>query len=198
LSDVEKPVLESYQEAAANREAVTRLFKDSARLIKSAQKWPPTSVSFEHSRQEFKAVEAQWKSLKKEELRAIALVAQLGNLSIRYQRLAVDLDRSTERAKQELSRIKKLENDLGELTKAWSNHRKTYRENERASAGIRELLNDAKVELTRIKQDFKDMDTDYDQAAQELASLVSRIRTALVRIDDENMLDIDGNLIPAG
>jgi len=198
LLDVKKPVVESYQEAAANREAVARLFKDSAKLIKSAQKWPPTSVTFEPARQEFEAVEAQWKSLKKEELRAIALVAQLGNLSIRYQRLAVDLERETERANRELSRIMELENDLGELTKAWSNLRKTYRENERASAGIRELSNDVKVEHARIKRDNKELDAGYDQAAQELASLVSRVRSAQVRIDDEHLLDIDGNLIPAG
>ena len=101
---------------------------------------------------------------------------------------------AAERALEEV--IKELEAELSALSKAWSNHRKTFRENELAAGGIRELVDGAKVEYARIKRDYREIGAPYDQASQELASLVSRLRTARVRVDDENLLDVGGNLIP--
>jgi chromosome segregation ATPase len=189
--------MESYQEADANRQVVTKLYKAFSKTVKSPGGWPPTSVESKPIHREYEAVEKDWKSIKSEQMRAIALVARLGNLSIRYQRLAVDLERETQRAMDESARIKDLEVELSALSKAWSNHRKTYHEYELAADEIRELVEGAKVEYARIKRDYREIGAQYDQASQELASLVSRLRTTQVRVDDENMLDIDGNLIPA-
>ena len=198
FQEVESPVLESYREASHHRENARRLYKDYVKLINKRTNWPPTTAEIKPYQSQYEGLESDWKSLRKQPSRAINLVAKLGGFSTRYQKLAVDLERQTVGAGQEIERVQELEDEISRLVRKWDNLRKSQRDNRDVSQAIRQLIDEAKKESDRIKHDFLRDEIDYEQVILDLGGLLSKIRSAQVPVDEENALNVDGKLLPYG
>jgi chromosome segregation ATPase len=196
LEDVEKPVVETFNEANQNRQKAKHQYKKLNALLRGKQKWPPTSVSLAPARQELDLIEKNWVVLKKESSRAISIVAQLGSLSAKYQRLETTLRQETERAAHEQAQIAGLEAEFDELAKIWLGLRKMYRDKPLAKEGIKELLAEMNHEWNQTKRGYKQGESDYNEILQALGSLVAKARSAHVMIDHDHLIDVNGSLIP--
>ncbi|MFC2054496.1 hypothetical protein ACFLV7_09410 [Chloroflexota bacterium] len=196
LRDVEKPVIETFNEANKNRHEAKDQYKKLNDLLRGKQKWPPTSVSLAPARQELDLIEKNWGILKKESSRAISIVAQLGSLSAKYQRLEATLRQDTERAAREQAQIAGLEAEFDELDKIWLDLRKMYRDKPLSKEGIKELLAEMNQEWNQTKRGYKQGESDYNEVLQTLESLVAKARSAHVMIDHDHLIDVNGSLIP--
>ena len=196
LADVEKPVVETFNEANQNRQKAKDQYKKFNEVLRGKQKWPPTSVSLAPARQELDLIEKNWGILKKESSRAISIVAQLGSLSAKYQRLETTLRQETERAANEQTQIAGLEAEFDELGKIWLGLRKIYRDKPLAKEGIKELLDEMNREWNQTKRGYKQGESNYNEVLQALGSLVAKARAAHVMIDHDHLIDVNGSLIP--
>lgn len=196
LEDVEKPIVETFNKAKQTRQKAKDQYKKLNEVMRGKQKWPPTSVSIAPARQELDLIEKNWGNLKNESSRAISIVAQLGNLSAKYQRLEITLSQETDRATREQGQIAGLEAEFSELEKIWLDLRKMYRDKPLAKEGIKELLAETNQEWNQTKRVYKQGGSDYNQVLQTLGSLVAKTRSAHVMIDHDHLIDVNGSLIP--
>ncbi len=196
LGDVEKPVIETFNEANQNRQKAKDQYKKLNELLRGKKKWPPTSVSLAPARQELDLIEKNWGILKKGPSRAISIVAQLGSLSAKYQSLETTLRQEADRAASEQGQIAGLETEFDELEKIWLGLRKIYRDKPLAKEGIKELLAEMNHEWNQTKRGYKQGESGYNEVLQALGSLVAKARSAHVMIDHDHLIDVNGSLIP--
>jgi uncharacterized protein (UPF0305 family) len=153
-------------------------------------------VSLAPARQELDLIEKNWDILKKESSRAISIVAQLGSLSAKYQRLETTLRQETDRVAREQGQIVGLEAEFDELVKIWLGLRKMYRDKPLAKEGIKELLDEMNHEWNQTKREYKQDESDYNEVLQALELLVAKARSAHVMTDHDHLIDVNGSLIP--
>lgn len=194
LDDVENPVSESYQQASQNRQQTLEVFADLETWKRQARSWPPTSISLEAERQDFERLEAQWKSLRREHVRAIQLVQKLGNLSAHYQSLSEKVRQGVERAEQERSQVQTIENQIDEYIQLWQSHLQTYRDEPEVAQEIRSFLDEVEKELDLIRRQYQQGAKNYPQVLQALNLLHRKLRLNQVALDADHALDTSGNV----
>lgn len=195
IEDVERPVLEMYQALNEYREFAKGQLDDLDEWMRSTRGWPPTSISLSSERQEFNRLEEQWEALKRQPARALALAQQLGSLSIKYQSAAERASQIAERASRELEQVEKLERELDELSQLWQGQWNTYRENPLATEDIRRLLKEIDGDREQLRRQYRQGAKNYGQVLQDLQALHRRARTAQVSIDDNHVIDVNGQVI---
>jgi len=127
--------------------------------------------------------------------KAITLVAQMSNLSAKYQTLLVNVRQVAERAAREQDQIETLEAELDDMVQHWQQQWRVYRDNPMAEQEIHKLLGEIDSQRGQIKRQARQGSTTYDQILQALQSLHRRIRIAQVPIDDTHVIDLNGRLI---
>ena len=193
--NVVKPVSESYARASQSRQSAQDALSEIEALSRSRRPWPPTSVSIDAEHQELSAIESQWRSLKQRSYKAIDLVAQLGTLSARYERLVEKLRQYGQRAAQEAEQIADLESELDEFTQSWQAQLQSYRENPAASREIQELLDGIRTERNNLQRLYRQGTSDYSQILQSLKAIQRKLRYFQVALDDDHAVDINGRVI---
>ena len=193
--NVVKPVSASYARASQSRQSAQDALSEIEALSRSRRPWPPTSISIDTERQELSAIEAQWHSLKQRSYKAIDLVAQLGTLSSRYERLVEKLRQYGQRAAQEAEQIADLEAELDEFTQSWQVQLQTYQDNPTASREIKELLDGIRAERNNLQRLYRQGANDYSQTLQSLKAIQRKLRYFQVALDDDHALDMNGRVI---
>lgn len=188
------PLIETFREAQYQLEKARQSLKEATTYLQRKRSWPPTSVSFDAEAQELEKIEAQWQELRASKGKAIARVAQLGNLSARCQALVERVAQIAERAAHEQGEAEELEAQIGELVQLWQNLLYEYGENEPASQEIRRLLETTRRELAQMRRAYLQGSTDYAQTLQAMKALHKRLRYYQVALDEESALDVQGNV----
>ncbi len=189
-----RPLIETYREAQYQLEKARQNLKDATTYLQRKRSWPPTSVSFVSEMQELEKIEAQWQELRASRGKAIARVAQLGNLSARSQALVERVAQIVERAAHEQGEAEELEAQIEELAQLWQNLLYEYGEKEPASQEIRGLLETTRRELAQLRRAYLHGSADYAQTLQAMKALHKRLRYYQVALDEESALDVQGNV----
>jgi hypothetical protein len=188
-----KPVLDSYEQADANRQQAHELLTQSAAWLRQAREWPPTSATLDTERQEMDRIDGQWQTLKSNPTRAIQLVQQLEQISARYHDLAVHIQQTTENAEKEMVAVNQLENEITDLQQRWQNTWRSYQDTLEVVQDIRHLLDEADREIGTIRRQYKQKARNYSQVFQSLKGLERKLRYYQVALDENRALDMDGN-----
>lgn len=194
LQEVTGSVSEAYSTAQQYRQYVREQVDEIQRDLRNPRIWPPTSVTLEEERQELSRLDGQWQSLNKQPVRAMALVNQLASLAVKYHALSEKTGLAARRIEQEQAQIEKLESELAEFAALWQNQLNNYRDNPAAAQEIRELLNRTGRELNAVRQQARQGAYKYNQVLQALQTLHRNTRLAQVAIDDNHMIDVNGNV----
>jgi chromosome segregation ATPase len=195
LEDVERPVIESYTEANQNRQNVREQFAEIDTWLPAERAWPPISVTLDSEREELNSIEESWKSLRGEHIRAIALVARLGNISARYQTLAERIYRVVETVQKDQDQIEELEMDINAFVHQWQSLVKAYRDNPAASKEIREMLDEIGSDRSQIKRQYQSGVKNYRQVMEDLKMIQRKLNYFQVELDEDHALDINGRVI---
>jgi hypothetical protein len=195
MEDVSTPVVETHAAASQSRQETKEQFAEISAWLRGTRSWPPTAVTLQAERQDLDRLEEQWDLLKQQPSKAITLVAQMSNLSAKYQTLLVNVRQVAERAAREQDQIETLEAELDDMVQHWQQQWRVYRDNPMAEQEIHKLLGEIDSQRGQIKRQARQGSTTYDQILQALQSLHRRIRIAQVAIDDTHVIDLNGRLI---
>jgi phage terminase small subunit len=195
LEDVSKPVVETHAAASQSRQETKEQFAEISAWLRGTRSWPPTAVSLQAERQELDHLEEQWDLLKQQPNKAITLVAQMSNLSAKYQTLLGNIRQVAERAAREQDQIETLEAELDEMVQLWQQQWRVYRDNPIAEEEIHNLLGEIDNQRSQIKRQARQGSTTYDQILQAMQSLHRRVRVAQISIDDNHVIDLNGRII---
>lgn len=196
IEDLETPILESYESASEYRTAARELLGETS-LARGKRTWPPVSAAPDAERQEFARLEEQWEGVKRQTIKAIALVSTLSNLASKYQSVALRAQQAAERAAHEQAEIEGLETEIENLAQRWQGQWRNYRNNPLATDEIRKLLGEIEREREQVKQSYRQGALNYRQVQQALLTLRRKARHSQVAIDDDNVVDVDGRILPA-
>jgi hypothetical protein len=188
------PLIETFREAQYQLEKARQSLKEASTYFQQKRSWPPTSVSFDSEMQELEKIQAQWQELRASKGKAIARVAQLGNLSARSQALVERVAQIVERAAHEQGEAEELEAQINELIQLWQNLLYEYGENEQTSQEIRGLLETSRRDLAQMRRAYLHGSADYVQTLQAMKALHKRLRYYQVALDEESALDVQGNV----
>lgn len=195
LSDLEKPIVESYQIASQKRQEVQTTFDTISTWLRQTRAWPPVAVNIETEYNQFGALGSSWNSLKNQPLRAIELVKQLGDFGRNYQELGEKMRQLSERGNREQNEIKKLENELQDYLHKWERLLEKYPDQAEVVEEIRGLLDDSDLELFQVKARYRDGAIDYEDAFQKVQNLERKVRLFQVALDETHTLDVNGRVI---
>jgi chromosome segregation ATPase len=196
LEDIEKPLLERYAKAIEQREAARQLTAKAVELIPDGKNWPPTQQTVSLERQQLEQIEQRWERLHQTPNRAIQVVSTLGALSEEYQGLANRVRQIVERAQQEQTRFVELESRLEESKHLWNQTLVEQEGNRAAQDDIRDMLAQADNELGSIRQRYEGGALPYNQAFQVLRGLCQKVDGALIPLDSQWEVDINGEKVP--
>jgi hypothetical protein len=196
IEDIDKPVMERYTRAVEGREAARQLAAKASELIPDERGWPPTQQNMSLERQQLAQLEGRWETLHQTPSRAIQLVSSLGALSEEYQGLANRIRQVVERAQQEQTRFVDLESRLAESKHLWNQTMLEQEGNRAAQDDIREMLAQADSELASIRERYGRGALPYNQAFQALRGLCQKVDGALIPLDNQWEVDINGEKSP--
>ena len=197
IEDIEKPVLERYAKAIEQRESARQLTAKSLELIPDERGWPPTQQSMIVERQQLIQVEKRWEALHQTPSRAIQVVSTLGALSEEYQGLANRIRQIVEHAQQEQTRFVDLEARLEESKHLWNQTMLEQEGNRAAQDDVRDMLAQADAELASIRERYGRGELPYNQAFQALRGLCQKVDSALIPLDNQWEVDINGEKVPS-
>jgi chromosome segregation ATPase len=190
LEDIEKPLVETYQNTVEQYETTKAQLASAAKWLSGRRSWPPTSVSVEAEIKEFSNIETQWQELESQPNRAIAVVRRLSELSTKLQSLAERAGQKAARAEQEQSRIQDLEGELAELTRRWQALGQEYPE---AVGEIRGLNAQIGREVEGLKRQYRQGSIAYSQILQSLNLLCQNVQNEQINLSNGQTLRLDGN-----
>lgn len=195
LEDVEKHVVEVYEEARDYRQFAKDQLNEVEAWLRSNRAWPPTSQSVQQERLELAEFEKGWEALKLQPVKALSLVAQLGSLAGKYHSLAEKTRQVAQRALREQEEIEKLESELDELAQLWQTQWLAYRDNATVTEEIGRIMNTIEQEQDTLQRQYRQGQKNYQQVLQTLQALRKRTRMSQVKIDDSHVIDINGRMI---
>lgn len=195
LTDIQNPILEASQQVNQARQNVLDQLIEVSDWIKQTHGYPPTGENLSQERQELNRLDGQRTALKRQRLRAIALVSQLGNLASRYQSAGEKVRQITERIARKSEEFERLAAELADFTQTWQSHWNARRDNALASSEIRELLEEADRELETIRQQCRAGKMTYEAALQALRAIHTRVRAHQIALDETHLMNINGRII---
>lgn len=195
VQDLEKPVVDSYNAASQNRQHVLDQFGQVSTWLRQTRAWPPVSVDLDAEQHDLAGLENQWQGLKDKPIKAIDLVARLGELSTKYQSLGERVRQAAEKGTREQDQAETLENELRDYARQWERLLGAYRDNSMATQEIQQLLSQVDDELYRLRQGYREGTVNYNQAVQTLQSLHRRTRLFQAALDDSHVIDMSGKVI---
>ena len=195
LEDVSTPVIETHAAASQSRQETKDQFAEISAWLRGTRSWPPTAVSLQNERQELDQLEDQWEQLKQQPNKAITLVAQMSNLSAKYQTLLANIRQVAERAAHDQDQIETLEAEMDEMVRLWQLQWRTYRDNPMAEEEIHQLLGEIDNQRSQIKRQARQGTATYDQILQAMQSLHRKLRITQVPINDSHVIDLNGRII---
>jgi uncharacterized phage infection (PIP) family protein YhgE len=195
IGDIEQPLMEMQITASQNRQEARDQVAEITSWLRSTRVWPPTSYTMDAERQELDQIEADWKALKAKQLTAIALIAQLANLSKRYAALTEKTRQVTDRVKQEQAQVDDLETKLDDLIDLWQSQRDSHQDNPLAVREIQQLLNETNSEKDQLRGQYRQGTKDYAQVLQALQALNRKVRIFQIPLDDQHAIDVNGRVI---
>ncbi len=195
LEDLGDPLLETHAAASQNRQHAHEQLEDLVSWLRGAGGWPPTSLNFDPELSELAALDEQWRALKDQHLRAIALVQRLSDLSAKYYHLAERSRQKAERIASEQDHVDEIEAEVKEMVGLWQQQRQAYQANPAVSEEIRKLLDQVDSQVKTIQKLSKDGKKNYQQVAQDLETVRNRLRRSQVTIDDQHVIDLNGHMI---
>ena len=194
LEDIQGPVLERYTQAEQHRSQTSEWLNRAITLIPEGRGWPATTQLLTSERQQFDTLDEQWHSLRDKPIKAIDLVSALSDLGGKYQALAAKLKQAVETAQQDQNRIKELEARFAESCQLWQYQMQEYSDNLLTRESISKLLQEAEKELDAIRQRYQRDRLPYHQVLQQLRSLCQKIDSAEAAYDENNVIDINGEI----
>lgn len=195
IQDLEKPVVDSYNTASQHRQHVLDQFGQVSTWLRQTRAWPPVSVELDAEQHDLVGLENQWQGLKDKPIKAIDLVARLGELSAKYQALGERVRQAAEKGAREQDQAETLESELRDFIRQWERLLGAYRDNSMASQEIQQLLSQVDDELYRLRQGYREGTLNYTQAVQTLQNLHRRARLFQAALDDSHVIDISGKVI---
>jgi uncharacterized phage infection (PIP) family protein YhgE len=189
VEDLEKPLVETYQEALHQYELVREQLARATSWLSGKRSWPPTSVSLDPELQEFKNLEAQWKEMVSQPNRAIVIVRQLGDLSARFQKLQERSAQKVERAESEQTRIHDLEVELEDLSRRWQALIPQYPE---GANDIRSLTSQITRETESLKRQAR-QGTPYAEVLQSLSFICENVQNEQITLEDGRVIRLSGD-----
>jgi hypothetical protein len=194
LEDIQGPVLERYTQAEQHRSQTSEWLNRAITLVPEGRGWPATTQLLTSERQQFDTLDEQWHSLRDKPIKAIDLVSVLSDLGGKYQALAAKLKQTVETAQQDQNRIKELEARFAESCQLWQYQMQEYSDNLLTRESISKLLQEAEKELDAIRQRYQRDRLPYHQVLQQLRSLCQKIDSAEAAYDENNVIDINGEI----
>jgi hypothetical protein len=194
IDDIQGPVLERYRQADQQRSLAAQWLNHAISLVPDDRSWPATSQVLTSERQQFKALEEQWYSLREKAVKAIDLVAVLSELGGKYQVLASKLKQTAETAEQDQKRIRDLEHRFEESFQMWQYQMNEYSDNLLTKDAISKLLNEANAEMDGIRQRYQRENIPYHHVLQQMRALCQRLDSAEAPYDQNHIIDINGDM----
>jgi len=192
IEEVEKPILDAADQANAQREAARALLVQAKTLVPDGRAWPPSTLSLASELREFNDIENQWDALQKTSNRAIWLVSKLSDLAHRYMVLTDRTRQIVDRASGEQARVRDLEHQMNGSVQLWRAQLKAYANHEMARQEIQRLIGESNEGLEALKQEYLQEIKNYNQVVQDLILLSRRLNNALVPLDEDHAIDING------
>ncbi|HSO27975.1 MAG TPA: hypothetical protein VLS48_07885 [Anaerolineales bacterium] len=198
IEEVEEPVVTSYNEAQEYRQYAHEEYDELSAWVAEARGWPPTALSLAEQGKELAKIEAQWEALQAQPVKAINLVAQLGNMAARYHTVAVRSRQIAEKIAAERERVAELEDQIDEHITSWQAQYQAQRDNPFAAQEIRALIDELDRQRNELIHESRRGARNYNQVLQTLQSIQRKARLAQVEIDESTVIDINGREIPFG
>lgn len=190
VEDLEKPLVETYQEALRQYELAREQLARATSWLSGKRSWPPTSVSLDPELQEFKNLEAQWKEMVGQPNRAIVIVRHLGDLSARFQKLQERTAQKVERAEGEQTRIHDLEVELEDLSRRWQALIPQYPE---GANDIRSLTSQITRETEALKRQARQGGVPYAEVLQSLNFICENVQNQQITLEDGRVIRLSGD-----
>ena len=194
LDDIQGPVLERYRHADQQRTLAAQWLNHATSLVPEGRTWPATSQVLTSERQQFKALEEQWYTLKEKAVKALDLVAVLSELGSKYQVLATRMKQTAETAEQDQKRVRELEHRFEESCQMWQYQLGEYSDNLLTKEAITKLLSEANTEMEGIRQRYQRENIPYHHVLQQLRALCQKLDSAEAPFDQNHIIDINGDM----
>ena len=184
---VEKPLQDAVGYADEQRTRAMDAILKAERKIPLRRAWPPCTVSVVKERQDLDEIELKWKSLKNHKTRAIWAVRQYGEVAASYQVLAEKIERTTEYAVQEQTRILDLESEIENLLGMWQRIEQSHLDNQSVVEQVRRLRAEVALRMEQVRQSWeKDVSTisdsqSYNDILQHLIDITRELKSAVIR-----------------
>jgi hypothetical protein len=189
LGDLEKQVVDAYQNAAKNYQDMKDQLALAAQFAPEQRHWPPTSLTLGGELQEFNRIETQWETLETQPGRAIWVVRQLGDIAGKCQVVAERAKQIVQRASQERERVENLEDELEGLFRQWQEQGQL---NPGAANQIRKLKQQTEGELDGLQRDYIQGRYSYQDVIHALSTIYRNLQGAQIRLEDGQILSLDG------
>ena len=194
LSDIEGPVLEMSTKLEQSRASAKQLLARAGELIPEVRSWPPVNQMLGGERAQMAALDRKNEVLKTESIKAIQIVTRYGNLADEYQALQNKVRQVVDAAEKDQNRIREQETRLEEVKNLWKELRNANPGNARLKEDIQILIQNVDQQMEDIKEKYRLGGLPYNQALQQIRVLYQNLSNTVVYFDDENTVDINGEI----
>lgn len=193
VEEIQKLVMQAYQEASAQRQEAQDALEGAAKAIPDKPAWPASSQSLADPRRRLGELEKRWVELKDAETSSGWYVKRLGDLQRDFQVLAGEVHRTLIKAEQEQDRVEEFDGQYNELVERWQAQILNFSADPGARAAIRNVIDEANLARRSIQEKYGRGQMPYDEVLKSLRLLNEQVRSAHANLDSERRINIDGS-----
>jgi len=182
---IETPLTDAVQNAQKQRQVALELLAVANRQIPAEPAWPPTDVTVSSERRNIEQMEAQWKALKSQPVRAIWAVRRYGELAAGYQAHAGKIEQAIHWASQEQKRVIDVEVEIERLLRYLQRQELANATDPQMAEKYNQIRSRASLALEDLKEEWllgsgnNRPNLSYDGVVQGLLDILNRLKAAV-------------------
>lgn len=196
LQEIVEPVILAYEAVEEQQQSALLELERGSDLIPDSGSWSSRSLVLDKARQQFSKLEQEWDTLKSRQIKVMTLVSRMDELQKRYQDISDKARQIVKETEIEQNRILQLKEELEKLVNAWEIQHRAYAGKGLVQRKIQEMLTTLQREYHALERRYTHGHEPYSQYILSLKSLCQTANDALIPINANQKIDVNGEVIP--